>query len=332
MRKICLVFSIIVLSAVTVSHAQDIVYKGFLDINGSVNKDYSTFTFGGFDNYLSAQITDKLSFVGEIIVQPHEGQEFRVDVERIHATYEFNDKFKMKIGRFYAPIGYYTTHFYSDHAAIFTPSISRPTILDYEDDGGVLETRATGVMMSASNLTSLNLTFDLALSNGIGSSVAGDNDKNKAVTMRLSMSPMEGLTFGGGARFDKLDASTISRVTNVELGENLTSNNFSGFAAFNNEKLLLMAEYYSISNQSASVGTVNSDGAFAYAGYTLKKVTPYFQYNYQNISDKDVYYSSANNVNGLDVGLKYAFTFKSVLKTEYNIDAQTMYFQYAIGF
>jgi len=332
MRKICLVISIIVLSAIMVSNAQEIVYKGFLDINASVDKNHSTFTFGGFDNYVSSQITDKLSFVGEIIVQPMQGQEFRVDVERIHATYEFNDKFKMKIGRFYAPIGYYTTHFYSDHAAIFTPSISRPVILGYEDDGGVLETRATGVMMTASNLTSLNLTFDFALSNGIGSSVAGDNDKNKAMTMRLSMSPVEGLTLGGGARFDKLDGTTISRATNVELGENVTSNNFSGFGAFNNDKLLIMAEYYSISNQSASAGSMKSEGAFAYAGYTFKKLTPYLQYDYLNISDKDVYYSNANNESGLDVGLKYAFTFKSVLKTEYHIDSQALYFQYAIGF
>jgi hypothetical protein len=332
MRKICLVISIIVLTAITATNAQEIVYKGFLDINASVGKDYSTFNFGGFDNYVSSQITDKLSFVGEILVEPHQGQEFRVDVERIHATYEFNDKFKMKIGRFYAPIGYYTTHFYSDHAAIFTPSMSRPTVLAYEDDGGVLETRATGVMMTASNLTSLNLTYDLAFTNGIGSSVAGDNDKNKAVTMRLSMSPMEGLTFGGGARFDNLDASTISRATNVALGENVTNNNFSGFAAFNNDKFLLMAEYYSISNKSASAGTVKSEGAFGYAGYTFKKMTPYLQYNYLNISDKDVYYSSANNESGLDVGFKYAFTFKSVLKTEYHIEAQTLYFQYAIGF
>jgi hypothetical protein len=332
MRKICFVVSIIVLSTITASRAQELVYKGFLDVGASIDKTHSTFNFGGLDNYLSSQITDKLSFVGEILVEPLAGQEFKVDVERIHATYEFNQKFKMKIGRFYAPIGYYTTHFYSDHAAIFTPSISRPVILSYEDDGGVLETRATGIMVTASNLTSLNLTYDLALTNGLGSSVAADNDKNKAVTMRLSMSPMENLTIGGGARFDNLDASTISRATNVALGENVTSNNFSGFAAFNNDKLLLMGEYYTISNHSASAGTVNSQGAFAYAGYTFKKITPYAQYDYLNISNKDVYYSSANNESGLDVGIKYAFTFKSVLKTEYHIDTQTLYFQYAIGF
>ena len=330
--RISVVLSIILLSAITLSHAQEVVYKGFLDINASVDKNHSTFNFGGFDNYLSSQITDKLSFVGEIIVQPSQGQEFRVDVERIHATYEFNEKFKLTIGRFYAPIGYYTTHFYSDHAALYTPSLTRPTILAYEDDGGVLETRATGVMVTASHLTSLNLTYDLALSNGIGSNSAGDNDKNKAITMRLSMSPVEGLTLGGGARFDRLDASTISRSTNLELGESVTTNNFSGFGAFTNDKFMIMAEYYSISNQSASAGKVNSQGAFAYAGYTFKKLTPYLQYDYLNISTKDVYYSSANNDSGVDVGIKYAFTFKSVLKSEYHIDTQSLYFQYAIGF
>jgi len=315
------------------SHAQEIAYKGFLDINASANKNYSTFGFGGFDNFVSSQLSDKLSFIGEIIVQPRDGQEFRVDVERIHITYEFNDNFKLKVGRFYAPIGYYTTNFYSDHAATFTPSIARPVILSYEDDGGVLETRGTGIMFTASNLTALKLTYDLALTNGIGSSVAGDNDKNKAVTMRLTANPLEGLSFGAGARFDKLDASTISRATNVELGESVTTNNFSAFAAYRNEKWLVMSEYFSIVNHSASAGTVTSKGAFAYAGYTIKsKLTPYAQYDYLDIAANDMYFSSAANESGLDLGIKYAFTYKSVLKAEYHIDSQTSLLQYAIGF
>ncbi|GHN00441.1 hypothetical protein WSM22_19300 [Cytophagales bacterium WSM2-2] len=334
MRRLCkLVVLFIMVLFSRISLAQEITYKGFLDINASANKNYSTFGFGGFDNFVSSQLSDKLSFIGEIIVQPKEGQEFRVDVERIHITYEFNDNFKIKVGRFYAPIGYYTTNFYSDHAAIFTPSIARPAILAYEDDGGVLETRATGVMFSASNLTALNLSYDFALTNGIGSSVAGDNDKNKAVTMRLTANPFEGLSFGAGARFDKLDATTISRVSNVELGESVTSNNFSAFGAYNKGKWLLIGEYYSIVNQSNSVGTVKSQGAFAYAGYTIKnKLTPYVQYDYLDIAANDVYYSNAGNESGFDWGVKYAFSYKSVLKAEYHVDSQTGYLQYAIGF
>jgi hypothetical protein len=333
MKKISYLFTFLLAGAFSASHAQELVYKGFLDINANVNKDHSGFNFGGFDNYLSTQISDKLSFAGEIIIQPHEGHDFRIDVERIHATYEFNENFKIKVGRFYAPIGYYTTHFYSDHAATFTPSISRPVVLAYEDDGGVLETRATGVMVTASNLTSLNFSYDLALTNGTGSNSADDNDNNKAVTMRLSVSPIEGLTLGGGARFDRLGAATLSRATGLALGESVTSNNFSGFGAYNNDKLLIMGEYYSISNQSATAGTSYSQGGFGYIGYTINsKLTPYLQYDYLHISDTDVYYSSLNNESGFDLGLKYAFTFKSVLKSEYHIDSETLLLQYAIGF
>jgi hypothetical protein len=333
MKKVSYILTFLLAGAISASHAQELVYKGFLDINASVSQDHSAFNFGGMDNYLSSQISDKLSFVGEVIVQPFEGQQFRVDVERIHATYEFNNTFKVKVGRFYAPIGFYTTHFYSDHAATYTPSIARPVILGYEDDGGALETRATGVMVTASNLTSLNLSYDLAITNGIGSNSADDNDNNKAVTMRLSASPVEGLTFGGGARFDRLGAGTESRVTGLPLGESVTTNNFSGFGAYLNDKFTVIGEYYAISNQSVSLGTANSQGGFAYAGYTIKnKLTPYLQYDYLNISDKDLYYSSLANESGLDLGLRYSFSFKSVLKAEYHIDSKVLLLQYAIAF
>jgi hypothetical protein len=332
MKKISYVFTLVLVGAFSLTRAQEINYRGFLDINANFSKDHSGFNFGGFDNYLTSKISDKLSFTGEIIIQPFEGQQFRVDVERIHATYEFNDNYKVTVGRFYAPIGYYTTHFYSDHAATMTPSIARPVILAYEDDGGILETRATGLMLSAANLTKLNLNFDLALTNGIGSNSADDNDNNKAITMRLSASPIEGMVLGGGARFDKIGAATVSRVTNLPLGETITSNNFSAFAAYNTDKFLLMGEFYSIDNQSTALGRKHSEGGFGYAGYTFNKLTPYVQYDYLNVSDNDSYYSSLNNESGLDVGVKYAFTYKSLIKAEYHIKEQFILLQYAISF
>jgi hypothetical protein len=312
--------------------AQDFNYRGFLDLQAAYSKDSSSFQFAGFDNFLSANITDKLSFTGEIIVQPGEGHSFKIDVERIHVNYEFNNNFKLTAGRFYAPIGYYSTRFYSDHAATMTPSIIRPAILAYEDDGGLLETRPTGIMFTASNLTKLNLTYDLAITNGIGSGAAGEHDSNKAITMRLSASPIEQLKIGAGVRLDQLGAGTLSRATNLPLAESLTTNNFSAFAAYSSDKILLIGEYYSISNHSASTGTVQSSGGFAYLGYTIKKLTPYVQYDYIGISSKDVYYPTVQNDSGIDFGVKYAFNYKSVFKTEYHPDENKVYFQYAVSF
>lgn len=328
-KNICLyLFFLFVIAA----RGQGINYKGFLDINAEINKDHSGFNYGGFDNYVSSQISERLSFVGEIIVQPYHDNEFRVDVERIHITYEFNDYFKLRIGRFYAPIGYYTTHFYSDHAATMTPNIERPLIIAYEDDGGILETRATGIMLSGSNITSLNIGYDIALTNGISSNSLDDNDNNKAVTLRLSVNPVEGLTFGGGARFDKLDSSVVSSYKGEVIGEAMTSNNFSGFLAYQSKKLLLMGEYYHILNKSSQAGTHNSDGAFAYAGYTLDKITPYVQYDYQQVSSGDIYYSSDENTDAWMAGIKYSFTYQSVIKAEYHIDDKTLLIQYTVGF
>ncbi len=307
-------------------------YKGFLDLRANYNKNHSGFSFTGLDNYITSQLSDKLSFAGEIAVEPEDGQNFKIDVERIHITYEFNENFKIRAGRFYAPIGYYTTHFYSDNAATLTPSINRPSILAYEDDGGLLETRATGLMVSASDLTALHINYDLAITNGLGSNSADDNDNNKAITMRLSINPIEGLTLGGGTRFDKLDPATLSRASGLPIGETLITHNISAFAAYTSHKLTLIAEYYSIANTTSKLGTINSDGAFAYAGYKLGKVTPYFQYDLINVSTKDAYYTSANNEDGFDLGLKYTFNYKSVFKTEYHLDIQTIYFQYAISF
>ena len=332
MRKFTYVLLIFVAGGFAAVAQPRITYKGFLDINTEISQHHFGFNYGGFDNYISAQISDKLSFVGEIIVQPYHDNEFRVDVERIHVTYDVSDYFKLRVGRFYAPIGYYTTHYFSDHAATMTPDAARPMIIAYEDDGGILETRATGVMASGSNITALRLAYDVAVTNGLGSNSLDDNDNNKAVTLRLSMNPVEGLTFGGGAKFDRLDSASVSPYKGEVIGENITSNNYSAFVAYEGHGLLLMGEYYAIMNKSHSMGTKNSKGGFGYLGYTYGKLTPYVQYDYQNVAAGDLYYSKDADKDGFTLGTKFAFTYQSVIKAEYHFDEKILLLQYAIGF
>jgi hypothetical protein len=314
--------------------AQDFTYKGFVDFGFEAEEDGSGAFFGGFDNYINAQVTDRLGFVGEVIVERGEGQEFRLDVERIHATWDFNNYFKLKVGRFYSPVGYYTPRYFSDHAAIMAPSIERPDIIGYEDDGGMLETRASGIMFSGEKIGKLNFGYDLAITNGIaGLTMPGEEftSHNKAGTVRLYLSPIEGLTFGGGGKYDYVDADHPN-MEGDSLPEDMQNVNLSGFAAYVNKNLTIIGEYYSITNTSNELGAVHSEGAFGYVSYNIGKFTPYVQYNYVKVSERDMFYSHENNLSGLDVGLKYSFNYRSILRAEYHNHAGEFLLQYALGF
>jgi predicted porin len=318
---------VLVIGIGSIMNAQDsikrseFIYKGFLDVNAHITNTQSGFFIGGLDNYFSAQINDKLSLIGEIIIEPSNSR-FRADVDRLRMRYDAMKYLQITIGRFYAPLGYYSTTYFSDRAAIISPTIQRPLVLTFEDDGGMLETKPTGINLSGNNLTSLKLNYDIAISNGLGSKPIDDNDKNKAYTFRLSIEPFEGLHLGGGARFDKIDKNvgdlaTFAATVKKPIGEDVTSQIYSTFFAFDNSKWLLLSEYYWFINSSAIAGTQKSAGAFAFIGYVFnERYMPYLKFDYINVSDKEIYFDPLTSTKDLSLGFRYDFSESACLKLE----------------
>lgn len=78
-------------------------------------------------------------FLGEALLAKEEQE-----IERLQLGWRFGDS-KAWLGRFHNPIGYWNTQFH--HGAYLQTSITRPAIVDYEDDNGVLPMHLAGLLI-----------------------------------------------------------------------------------------------------------------------------------------------------------------------------------------
>lgn len=81
----------------------------------------------------------KLAFLGEALIAKDEQE-----IERLQVGKRFRSGI-VWLGRFHNPIGYWNTQFH--HGAYMQNSASRPAIVEYEDDGGILPTHLTGLLI-----------------------------------------------------------------------------------------------------------------------------------------------------------------------------------------
>ena len=92
----------------------------------------------GLDIFAAAEIGDFI-LLGEALAAKDEQE-----IERLQFGWRF-DGGKAWLGRFHNPIGYWNTQFH--HGAYLQNSTSRPSIVEYEDDDGVLPMHLTGLLI-----------------------------------------------------------------------------------------------------------------------------------------------------------------------------------------
>lgn len=109
-------------------------------------------------NIFAAAENATFVFLGEALVAKDEQE-----IERLQFGLRFNGG-KAWLGRFHNPIGYWNTQFH--HGIYLQNSVSRPAIVEYEDDDGVLPMHLTGLLIEGireDNGHGLGYAFALAL-------------------------------------------------------------------------------------------------------------------------------------------------------------------------
>src|SRR5215831_2182345 len=115
------------------SSGPSVQLRGFADINFSATNDHRSddvqtadgFDLGNLVGHVSAALGGKFSFYGEVVVQARPNG-FVVDIARSILRYDYNDRFKISIGRYHAPIGYWNTAFHRGlwlQTTVFRPDI-----------------------------------------------------------------------------------------------------------------------------------------------------------------------------------------------------------------
>ena len=323
------------------SFSQDTQIKGFVNIDFGAGTDSSknwnnNFHLGQYDWFVSSQVTDKITFLGESVFE-HDGASFGVDVERVILKYTFNNYFKLSAGKYHTPLGFWNNAYH--HGEVIQPTIGRPLCLKFEDEGGPLPIHETGISIDGSNISKANLGYNLLVSNGIGGTPITDNNTNKSVSGQIYSEPVENLRIFVSGLQDFVSANTVTLQGDL-IPENTEYMILNGGFMYSNisSPLEIGGEYYSISTGQSTTGTKMTSAAYAYLGYKIKKCIPYFRYDMITYDDSSNYFTK-NNLSALTFGLRYKMSAMSCLKLEYQMrttdalkEETSVMLQFAIGF
>ena len=291
---------------------------GFTDVSyltgGANTGRTSAFGVGQFDLYITSAVADRLSFLGETVFEYDDASdEFVVDVERVIAQYQLSDNLRLEAGKVHTPLGYWNNAYH--HGFVMQPTIDRPQVVQFEDDGGPLPIHTVGLQLSGRDLSSAHLGFDLLVGNPLGNRPTSDNRNGaSSVTVALHTQVTPALRIGLSGYRDRVAAGS-----RTPLGDTLTApmtQTIGGaYVAYFSQRAETVVEGHEVSNQRAG-GTTRSPNWFAYAGVRVgARVVPYAMHEDVRMADADPYFAS-DRFRRETLGIRYEYAASAVLKTE----------------
>lgn len=316
------------------SFGQKTIIRGFVDVLGNYQKGKLGFGLGEQDLFITSELNDRISFLGESVFKFSTASPtaFDVSIERVVLKYNFYGNHNLLVGKVHTPINYwnYTYH----HGRVLFPTIERPLLFSAD----IIPLHTTGIGAQGQNFGNIKFGYDLFVGNGIGASEINDNDKRKSVTAGVHISPADGLTLGASYYNDAISKGATMHDGSTN-GFFIKQNLLSGSVAYFGHKFEMLAEATLAQNHSDTTGTKNTFAGYAYAGYKIKeKWVPYVRFDNINYQSGEVYYHP-NNMRAAIAGLRYEINYLSVVKLEYQHTytelagkADKISAQFAIGF
>lgn len=103
----------------------------------------------------------RLRFLAEVLSSTEE----TIDVERLQLGWLVNPDTSVWLGRYHSPLGYWNTQFH--HGAYLQTAISRPSISEFDDHGGILPMHVTGLFVEGlHNLDAAGLAYAVGFGAG----------------------------------------------------------------------------------------------------------------------------------------------------------------------
>lgn len=238
----------------------------------------STWRLGQLDAFFSADLTDRLSLLTEVVVELDEHGESFIDLERLYVSYRANDAFGITLGRFHTGIGLYNiTH---HHGAYFETAVTRPQLFAFEDEGGALPVHEVGVSVDGEIPTrGLGLRYLFEMGNGQRWTAedprpapsANDHNHNKSTNVGVSLAPDAWPGFRAGISYyrDLIagpdDLSVASRVA-------------AAYVSYRRSSVEATAEVVWMSHRFEHGGPFTNRGFYVHVGRRFGKVLAYGRY------------------------------------------------------
>jgi hypothetical protein len=308
-----------------------IEFRGFSDFTfgrpifsalpaGGLAGSTESFSLGDFDLFVNARLGSHLSVLGELLITSDFTNEFSAEMDRLMLTYTANKYFQISAGKYHTAIGYYTNEFY--RARYFQTATGVPIMFTDEDDGGILPVHSIGLTATGAIPSGpLGLHWIAEVANGTGSQNPNaepiqnfvDENNGKAVNFALAARPeaIEGLDIGASGYRDMLHPAGLGAVE-----ERI----YSAHAAMVRPHLELIAEGALLQHDLEWTNLrINTFTAYTQASYKIRRIRPYFRYDYQNVPTSDPIFALLGRRDGPSLGARYDFTDFVGFKLQYGL-------------
>ncbi|HXS55119.1 MAG TPA: hypothetical protein VN726_03280 [Hanamia sp.] len=321
-----------ILSAIP-TFAQNTQIRGFADVLTTYEKGKASFGFDEQDLFITSELTDRISFLGESVFKftPETPTDFSVSIERLIIKYNIKGNHNLIMGKIHSPLNYWNDTYH--HGRVFFPTIERPLLFAAD----IIPLHTTGISLQGHDFGKLKFGYDVVIGNGLGSAPVLDNDKRKSVTLAVKMRPAKDLTIGISYYNDAVSkgANVEGKIINWKVNQNL----FTGSVAYFGKKFELLTEGTFCINKTDTTGSKNTIASYLYAGYHLSnKVIPYIRVDNIEYENGEIYFNK-NNITSFVAGMRYEINYLAVIKLEYEYqhsetinNANILTAQFAIGF
>ncbi len=315
--------------------AQNTQIRGFIDGITTVKNGQVSFGFEEQDLFITSQITDRISFLGESVFKfsPSSPTDFDVSVERVVFKYNYSGNNSILFGKHHTPIDYWNDSYH--HGRVFYPTIYRPLLFD----ANIIPLHTTGFRLQGENFGNLKFGYDFMVGNGLGSTDVQDNDKTKSLTAALHFEPFEDFRIGASYYHDIIAKGAIPHGFTQPITQQVDQNLMTGSIAYFGKHFELLAESTLAYNHSDSIGRKQTSASYVYTGVRIaNKLVPYVKVEKIIYQPGEMYYHK-DNVTSLIGGIRYEISYLAVIKLEYEHDnkeiegrVNMVTAQFAIGF
>jgi len=334
-RKVasCLASVLFLLSLTPSMMAQRTQIRGFVDVLSSVQDGKVSFGFGEQDLFITSELNDRISFLGESVFKwtPQTPTQFSVSVERVIVKYNFAGNHNLLLGKGHTPLNYWNDNYH--HGRVFFPTIDRPLLFG----ANIIPLHTTGVGVEGHDLGELRFGYDVMVGNGLGSSEVVDNDVFKSISAAVHIKPVDKLQIGISYYSDIISkgATIRGKVINWQVNQQL----FSASIAHFGKKFELLAEGTFGFDRTDTTGTTQTFAGYVYAGYKITpKIIPYVRFDQLQFQNGEIYYTK-DNTTAFVGGIRFVINYLAVVKVEYqhtraDLEGRQDKFtaQFAIGF
>lgn len=289
---------------------------GEIDYRESDGPGFDGFIIGQFVGQLSARIDDRMSVFTEITATARQGEDFEFEVERLVFRYDFSDQYKLSVGRYHTPLGYWNAAFH--HGSWLQTTVLRPNAVKFGSFfvpvhfvGGLLE----------GNFGQSDFFYRVGLGNGRSDEINdpgdfGDVNSKRAWLFSGHYRPVTRnlLRAGLSVYFDRATPAVGPEVDEVL---------YSGYVAIEGERPEIIVEYHYGDHERTNTPGPNgsTQGGYGQFAYRLtgsaSAFKPYVRIEYVDADNDDPLLGTLGlDHEGILAGVRWDFGSSAALKAE----------------